>query len=89
MPDAWQSVLKRWSDAGLLDSATADRIRHFERSNEKTGQLRWPILIAVALGAVMLAAGVALFVSAHWDGLSPGNAFRWFFSCWQFSMLQG
>jgi uncharacterized membrane protein len=38
-------------------------------------QLRWPILIAVAFGAIMLAAGVLLFVSAHWDELSPAGRF--------------
>jgi uncharacterized membrane protein len=33
--------------------------------------LRWPIIIACALGALLLGAGVLLFVSAHWDELSP------------------
>jgi len=75
MPDSWQSFLKRWSDAGLVDAATAERIRQFEASHESSGRLRWPILIAVAFGAVMLAAGVLLFVSAHWDDLSPGARF--------------
>jgi uncharacterized membrane protein len=75
MADSWQSFLARWTDAGLLDAVTAERIRQFEASHEKTGQLRWPILIAVGFGAIMLAAGVLLFVSAHWDQLSPGKRF--------------
>ena len=33
--------------------------------------MRWPIVIACALGALLLGAGVLLFVSAHWDELSP------------------
>jgi uncharacterized membrane protein len=32
--------------------------------------LRWPIVIASGLGALLLGAGVLLFVSAHWDELS-------------------
>src|SRR5690242_146636 len=75
MSDSWQAILGRWTNAGLVDSATAERIRQFEASHDKTGQLRWPILIAVGFGAVMLAAGVLLFVSAHWDELSPGERF--------------
>jgi uncharacterized membrane protein len=31
--------------------------------------LRWPSLLALAFGALMLAAGAVLFVSAHWDEL--------------------
>src|SRR5262249_50788390 len=32
---------------------------------------RWPVVVALAFGGIMLAAGVLLFVSAHWDELSP------------------
>ena len=32
-----------------------------------------PILIGIALGGIMLAAGVLLFVAAHWDDLSPAQ----------------
>lgn len=71
----WQSSLERWTKAGLLDSAAAQRIRQFEASQEKSGHLRWPILIAIGLGALMMGAGVLLFVSAHWDTLSPGQRF--------------
>lgn len=71
----WQSNLERWTKAGLLDSAAAQRIRQFEASQEKSGHLRWPILIAIGLGALMMGAGVLLFVSAHWDTLSPGQRF--------------
>jgi uncharacterized membrane protein len=62
---AWQSTLERWQNAGLLDPATVARIQAFEGSNEKPGQLRWPVLIAVGFGALMLGAGVLLFVAAH------------------------
>jgi len=59
----------------LIDAPTAERIRQFEASHEESSKLRWPILIAVGFGALMLASGVLLFVSAHWDELSPGNRF--------------
>jgi hypothetical protein len=72
---AWQSTLERWQKAGLLDPATVAQIQAFEASNEKTGHLRWPVLIAVGFGALMLGAGVLLFVAAHWDELSPGGRF--------------
>jgi uncharacterized membrane protein len=75
MAGAWQSSLDRWTSAGLVDAATAARIRDFEASNEEPKHLRWPILIAIGFGALMLAAGVLLFVSAHWDELSPSGRF--------------
>jgi uncharacterized membrane protein len=34
-----------------------------------------PVAIALALGAIALAAGVLLFVAAHWDALSPSFQF--------------
>jgi uncharacterized membrane protein len=72
---SWQAALERWHDAGLLDASTVDRIRAFEASHEEPGQLRWPVLIAVGFGALMLGAGVLLFVAAHWDQLSPASRF--------------
>jgi len=72
---SWQASLERWKGAGLLDPATVERIQAFEACNEKPGQLRWPVLIAVGFGALMLAAGVLLFVAAHWDELSPTGRF--------------
>ena len=75
MTESWQSSLERWRDAGLLDPSTVERIQAFEASHEKPGQLRWPVLIAVAFGALMLGAGVLLFVAAHWDELSPAGRF--------------
>ena len=71
MSESWQSALDRWSSAGLVDAATSARIRDFEASQDQPKHLRWPILIAIGFGALMLAAGVLLFVSAHWDDLSP------------------
>ena len=75
MSDSWQSILERWTNARLIDAATAERIRTFEGSHEEPRQFRWPILIAIGFGALMLGAGVLLFVSSHWDDLSPAGRF--------------
>jgi uncharacterized membrane protein len=75
MSEAWESTLERWRSAGLIESATAGRIREFEAGREQPAHLRWPILIAIGFGALMLAAGVLLFVSAHWDEMSPSSRF--------------
>lgn len=71
MAEAWARQLTHWTDAGLIDQDTADRIRTFERTHADSNRLRWPILIALTFGALTIAAGTLLFVSAHWDTLSP------------------
>jgi uncharacterized membrane protein len=75
MSEAWARQLTRWIDAGVIDEATATRIRAFEREHTDSSRLRWPIWIALAFGAVTIAAGTLLFVSAHWDSLSPSARF--------------
>lgn len=73
-----EKQLARWLSAGALDADAAARIRAFEQSQVSSERLRWPVLLALALGGVLLCAGVLLFVSAHWDQLSPG---------WRFSLV--
>jgi len=75
MTESWSELVTRWSAAGVIDADTAGRIRAFEQANAGTIRLRWPIRIALAFGALMLGAGVLLFVSAHWDMLSPATRF--------------
>jgi uncharacterized membrane protein len=75
MSEGWSAALKRWLDAGVVDAATAERIYAFEAAQggvQRQGRLT---LIAFALGAILLAAGILLFVAAHWDEMSPGARF--------------
>jgi len=73
-----EKQLERWLSSGVLDAGTAGRIRAFEQSQVSSERLRWPVLLALALGGVLLCAGVLLFVAAHWDELSPA---------WRFSLV--
>src|SRR5690349_177425 len=66
-----ESSLERWVEAEILDRAQADRIRQFETEAVAPRRSRWPTIVALVFGGAMLAAGVLLFVSAHWDALSP------------------
>src|SRR5258706_11159622 len=68
--DQLEQQLQRWVEAGLLDSQAAGRIREFEAARESPG-MRWPVIFAIAFGSIMVAAGILLFVAAHWEDLSP------------------
>jgi uncharacterized membrane protein len=70
----WEKHLERWVDAQLISPLTAERIREFEGSSDKK-RLRWPAVLAVSFGALMLCAGILLFVAAHWDELAPLQRF--------------
>ena len=71
----WERYLERWTRAGLIETSTAELVRAYETDRKKARGLRWPILIAIALGGLLLAAGILLFVAAHWDRLSPAQRF--------------
>ena len=71
----WEQYLKKWTEAGLLEATTAELIRAYEGEREKDRGLRWPVIVAVVFGALALAAGILLFVAAHWDRLSPAQRF--------------
>jgi len=75
MPAAWEQALAKWQAAGLIDPEAAARIREFEQRDSGSSRLRWPAIAAIAFGAMMLIAGVLLFVSAHWDELAPSTRF--------------
>src|SRR3569833_2212070 len=87
MPD-YDSFLNRWQSAGLVNADTASRIRSWEAEQKSTplhspasispareSGLAWLGLLALILGGILLASGVVLFVSSHWDQLGPGMRF--------------
>lgn len=78
MATSWEKALERWVSAGIVDSALAERIRAFEAAHGSTERLRWPVLLVVAFGGILLCAGVLLFVAAHWEEISPA---------WQFTLV--
>lgn len=73
--ESLEILLNRWVRAGLLDDAAAGRIQAFEADRAPEGRLRWPALLAIAFGALMVAGGVLLFVAAHWDQMAPSARF--------------
>jgi uncharacterized membrane protein len=73
----FESHLTRWQSAGFLDAEMARRIRAYESELKKPAGQRlksvgWQVIVVLILGAILLACGVALFVSAHWDQIGPG-----------------
>jgi uncharacterized membrane protein len=86
MPD-YESFLNRWQSAGVLDADTAGRIRSWEsaqistmaashvaeaKTDSRAAGIAWQGRVALILGGILLASGVVLFVSSHWDQLGPG-----------------
>jgi uncharacterized membrane protein len=54
-----------WRDAGLIDDATAGRLRHFESAGD--GGAGVPVFTVI--GAFTLALGIVAVVSANWDDI--------------------
>jgi uncharacterized membrane protein len=73
--DGLDADLERWTAAGVLDAATAERVRAFESARGEPGRLGWPVLVAMSFGAALLASAVLLFVEANWDELAPSTRF--------------
>ena len=71
----WEAKLEEWLKQGFIDAAAVERIRKYESGATETLGLRWPMIIALVFGGLLFAAGVLLFVSAHWDNLSPSSRF--------------
>jgi uncharacterized membrane protein len=70
-----EAKVRRWTDAGIIDAATGARILDFESAHDERTGLNWPVVIAMLFGGILLAAGITLFVAAHWDQLSPAARF--------------
>jgi uncharacterized membrane protein len=73
MPDTLESRLERWTAAGLIDAEVERLILNWESGHREPSGLRWPVRIALAFGAILLGAGVLLFVAAHWDQMSAAS----------------
>ncbi len=71
MPIQLEPELQRWVEAKVIDLSVYERIRNFEHRREQGSRHNLPAIIAVACGAVMLGAGILLFVAAHWEQISP------------------
>jgi uncharacterized membrane protein len=73
-----ETLLTRWQSAGVLDAEAAARIRAYESESaaaDGPSGLRWQGMVALILGAILLACGMVLFVSAHWDQIGPGGRY--------------
>ncbi|MCP4972338.1 MAG: DUF2157 domain-containing protein [Prochlorococcus sp.] len=69
--------LRRWLQAELIDADVAEAIQRWEdsqpnQSKHSSGRhLAVPIRLSILLGSLLMAAGLLLFVSAHWDQMPP------------------
>lgn len=66
--------IERWQAAGVIDQATAERIRAWESEHAPSHASRFG-RIAFAFGGLLLAAGILLFVAANWDQMAPWSRF--------------
>jgi hypothetical protein len=75
MARGWEALLQRWREAGLIDAETTAAIESWEQAQGGSKRLAVPVQMALFVGGLLLAAGLLLFVSAHWDTLGPGQRF--------------
>jgi len=79
MANDCSSRLGKWVEAGLVDPSTAEDIHRWEALHGTTpagpgsARLGTAVSFVLALGGLLLAAGLLLFVAAHWQGLAPGS----------------
>ena len=72
MAESWERTLARWTEAGVLDAATADRIRAYEVGQASPPQLRWPILFVTCYQTLSLLTSFDLILLSTNGG--PGGA---------------
>jgi uncharacterized membrane protein len=68
---SWEEHLQRWETVGVVDPATAERVRKFESQIDAPAERRWQIAVLLSLGIIMLVGGLMLFVASHWDQVGP------------------
>ncbi|MGZ0747886.1 DUF2157 domain-containing protein [Haloparvum sp. AD34] len=85
-PEALRDATERWVDAEIIDEATADQIRAHETDREYEPEQEHPsdgdespttvldqdrLVVALSvMGAVLVGAGILLYLAANWDRLS-------------------
>jgi uncharacterized membrane protein len=74
MTDRPEKLIDRWQKAGVIDAATAERIRVWELQHGPAEANRFG-RFAFGFGGLLLGAGVLLFVAANWPWLSPAGRF--------------
>jgi uncharacterized membrane protein len=74
-PSKLEQQIRRWVAAGLINHDTGGRIVAFETGRDRRASLHWPVVVALIFGGLLFAAGVTLFVAAHWPELSPSERF--------------
>ena len=75
MAASWETALNRWIEAGLLDAASAQRIREWETLHGAKSAPNRLAALAFGFGGLLLMAGAFLFVSAHWEEMGSGARF--------------
>jgi uncharacterized membrane protein len=70
MEQSTDRLIERWRANGVIDDATAARIRGWEREHSVPHRSRFA-RFAFGFGGLLLGAGVLLFVAANWPELSP------------------
>ncbi|MGJ5816605.1 DUF2157 domain-containing protein [Paludibaculum fermentans] len=63
--------LVRWVSASLVTEQQAASIREWEAARSPQAKGRLFAILGLTFGGLMLATGILLFVSAHWEELSP------------------
>lgn len=63
--------LRRWSEAGIIDAATSQRVREFEHTRHATEAAGRPgvLEVLVYLGVAVIGVGVFILMSISWDDL--------------------
>ena len=65
----YEEHLGRWQEAGLVDSATADRVRTFEGARPEINGRPTVIEAVVYLGLAVIGVGVTVLTGSEWENL--------------------
>ena len=74
--DSFREATERWVETGIIDEETAGAIREFEDkrdggvADEETGKNDRLVVAISVMGAVLVGAGLFLYLSANWEEIS-------------------